>query len=398
MLKSCFLIADSEVLVEHHYLGVLSRDICTQFLDHISGYTNPSQVPPILQVEEHFIAHITRDETTFMAVLDGDNFPLMAIEFLNRLAMTIRKFFKSCNAGTIKKHFIKVYQLLDEMCDGGIPLNTETNILSILVPPKTDPAQLELPSEATSAISWRSTGIKHTRNEIFFDVEEYVDLVIGPDNLTRAANLYGYIFCHSFLSGMPDVLVSFDDPSLITSASIHPCVRHRPFEQKKHLSFIPPDGRFRLMAYRARMQPHAVPVYMSVEPRISGGRGRIEVVVGTKGRQMPDKVKVIVPLTEFEATSIERTHGKHQVTRGGREIEWTISKMPETGNSKLVLTVEPVPGVESPRLPVARMQFEVQKLAVSGIKLARVEISGESYKVNKGVKYVSKSLGVEYRT
>ena len=80
------------------------------------------------------------------------------------------------------------------------------------------------------------------------------------------------------LSGMPDLNLIFANPNILgkfkfsffffvcflfvrqsilkkknnekDDVSFHPCVRYNRFEQNKVLSFVPPDGQFKLMTYR----------------------------------------------------------------------------------------------------------------------------------------------------
>lgn len=52
------------------------------------------------------------------------------------------------------------------------------------------------------------------------------------------------------LSGMPDLTLSFTNPHILDDVSLHPCVRYNRFETNKVLSFVPPDGNYKLMSYR----------------------------------------------------------------------------------------------------------------------------------------------------
>jgi hypothetical protein len=62
--------------------------------------------------------------------------PLLAIEFMVRCAEIFVEYFGDCRERTLRAYFVTVYQLLEEMCDSGMPLVTETSILKeIIVPP-----------------------------------------------------------------------------------------------------------------------------------------------------------------------------------------------------------------------------------------------------------------------
>ena len=67
--------------------------------------------------------------------------------------------------------------------DSGVPFTTETNVLRGMVPAPslmamwTKDKKLELPEELGTSIPWRHS-VKHTTNEIFFDITEEIDAVI----------------------------------------------------------------------------------------------------------------------------------------------------------------------------------------------------------------------------
>jgi hypothetical protein len=60
----------------------------------------------------------------------------------------------------------------------------------------------------------------------------------------------GEIEVNSSLPGLPELTLSFANPTLINDVRFHPCVRFRPWESNQILSFVPPDGQFKLMSYR----------------------------------------------------------------------------------------------------------------------------------------------------
>ena len=50
--------------------------------------------------------------------------------------------------------------------------------------------------------------------------------------------------------GMPDCTMTFEDPRKfdLHDCAFHPCVRFKRFQIDQQLSFIPPDGKFKLSA------------------------------------------------------------------------------------------------------------------------------------------------------
>ena len=87
--------------------------------------------------------------------------------------------------------------------------------------------------------------------------------------------------------GTPDLLLSFTNAQTLTNCSFHPCVRYAPiwnllsrvliiliprlqrWTRDKHLSFVPPDGKFILMEYNYTPSGlHNVAVPFALKPSI----------------------------------------------------------------------------------------------------------------------------------
>ena len=90
-------------------------------------------------------------------------------------------------------------------------------------------------------------------NSICFSLglSEEVDAIVDATNNTIvSADVQGSVQCQSHLSGIPDLLLTFTDPTVVSDCSFHPCVRYARFERDGVVSFVPPDGHFELMRYR----------------------------------------------------------------------------------------------------------------------------------------------------
>lgn len=102
-----------------------------------------------------------------------------------------------------------------------------------------------------SPIPWRRpiTNAQRSaaRNEIYVDVVEVISGIFSRSSHPKAIGPLG-LHCrlegYSKLSGTPDLRLLLTDSRRILDASLHPCVRIRPWKQDKILSFIPPDGKF----------------------------------------------------------------------------------------------------------------------------------------------------------
>ena len=140
----------------------------------------------------------------------------------------------------VKDKFSTAYQLLEEMVDHGWPLTTEPNALTDLIKPPTMLAKIQqaisggsssilseaLPKGTVSNMPWRKCGVSHANNEIYIDIVEEIDAILSVNGGVISSDVSGSIQAQSNLSGVPDLLLTFNDPTLIDSCSFHPCVRY----------------------------------------------------------------------------------------------------------------------------------------------------------------------------
>lgn len=110
-------------------------------------------------------------------------------------------------------------QLLDEMVDGGFPVQTELSILKSLIAPPSLMNKMaaavtgqnfsvsdELPELQNDNIPWRRTNVRYASNEIYFDIEEQIDAIFDPSGMLVTCDVHGVISVNSKLSGFPDLM------------------------------------------------------------------------------------------------------------------------------------------------------------------------------------------------
>ena len=119
---------------------------------------------------------------------------------------------------------------------------------------------------------WRGEGIKHTKNEIFLDVIERLNILVSHTGNVLRSEVLGRIHMRSFLTGMPELKLGLNDKVLfdmqgrssrnklieMEDIKFHQCVRLARFENDRTISFVPPDGEFELMSYR--LNTHVKPL------------------------------------------------------------------------------------------------------------------------------------------
>jgi AP-1 complex subunit mu len=93
------------------------------------------------------------------------------------------------------------------------------------------------PVALTNAVSWRSEGIRHKKNEIFLDVVEKLNLLVGANGTVLSSEIIGAVKMKSFLSGMPELKLGLNDKLMFEAtgranqAKGKACVVSRPQKQ-----------------------------------------------------------------------------------------------------------------------------------------------------------------------
>ncbi|KAG7262527.1 hypothetical protein CRUP_016817 [Coryphaenoides rupestris] len=356
MIHSLFLVnASGDIFLEKHWKSVVSRSVCDYFFEAQERATEPENVPPVIPTPHHYLISVLRHRIYFVAVIQSEVPPLFVIEFLHRVVDTFQDYFGVCTEAAIKDNVVVVYELLEEMLDNGFPLATESNILKELIKPPTILRTMvntitgstnvgeQLPTGQLSVVPWRRTGVKYTNNEAYFDVVEEIDAIIDKSGSTITAEIQGVIDACVKLTGMPDLTLSFMNPRLLDDHNIT-------FREGSS------QGRFDL----------------TLGPKQTMGKGVEAVLVSS---QMPRGV------LNANLSASQGTYTFDPVTKINPQ------KLPSLKGSMSLQA-----GASKPdENPSINIQFKIQQMAISGLKVNRLDMYGEKYKPFKGIKYMTKA-------
>lgn len=290
MIHSIFILNNNgQVIIEKHYRGNATRTESVSFWSQTEKSSKgiPTDVPPFLSTPKGALVHFQRNGLFLLASVLSDTQPIFVTQFLSSLADTLEDYFGELNEHAIKDNFITVYELLDEMLDNGHPLTLEPNSLKELIAapsmlnrvldslgadsPKTLPSSMGPPP----IIPWRKPAVKYAQNEVFVDVIETIDAIFSSSKRSMSHLIvHGNVRVNSRLSGTPDVTmhmrcnnkgigggIGLSENSIISNhigsamfddVSLHHCVRSKKYEDSGILSFVPPDGPFKLMDFTIR--------------------------------------------------------------------------------------------------------------------------------------------------
>ncbi|KEP62536.1 UNVERIFIED_CONTAM: coatomer protein complex, gamma sub-unit, putative [Hammondia hammondi] len=313
------------------------------------GLGAAGEASPLFCVNGITFAFLRRSGLYFVLTTQQNPSPAVLIELLHRLTKIIQDFCGVLNEEAIRKNFVMIYELLDEIIDYGYPQLTSTESLksavyseAILVDPPPVKSQLTsslstlanlapktIPSnashrpvgatagEAGRGASFGGRGPRGAsanirRSEIFVDVLERLTVVLSSTGQVVNASLDGSIQMKSYLDGKYLLKLALNDDIVFVSqttgspngaggsstvwvdaCNFHECVDLSEFDAPQRLlTFVPPDGEFVLMNYRvAHCQAVPFRIFPSIDWRCGQTKGELTV-----------KVKADIPEQTYAAT------------------------------------------------------------------------------------------------
>ncbi|ABO97617.1 predicted protein [Ostreococcus lucimarinus CCE9901] len=421
-IDSLFVVNNrtESLIAVKHWGAIAGSEICERVFEaHRRGQREGVDGDAACVDQGSYGFFLTRGEVTYVATCSRETAPLLVIEFLSQLYDVLRAYFgESVTETTLQEHHVTLYQLLDEMLDSGIPVNTHAGGLKVLVPPPNlynrvtatvmgnqgvivsdqDPLKL-LP------LPWRPNNIKYTSNEIYLDLIETIDATIDAEGKVLSSAVYGRIEVNSRLSGMPDINLTLSNSHLIEEYSFHPSVRLSRFASDRVVSFVPADGSSVLMSYKTANSDNlsSVPLPLYIRPQCAFGaqQGRVSVVVGSKPafEKPVESVTLDVRLpSRVIGADPTSTHGDATFDVTSNTVHWVIEKFPADKTPCL----SPAVAVAQRRVQLQEVvditaSFRVPGAGVSGIKVETLQVRNEKYKPTQGVRYHTRSGSVIVR-
>ncbi|KAI8928666.1 Mu homology domain-containing protein [Entophlyctis helioformis] len=405
MLDSLFVVdASGSVIIEKHWKQLVPRRVIDEFVALAQAQASPDEVPPVMPIETFFLLHIHRHGLLFVAALSSETSPSSVYFFLQRIVDLFMDYFGSVSEITLKDNFVIVYELLEELVDYGSPYITEPCLLKEMIPPPSLLSNVmnavsigtqfgpKEPTGAVSTIPWRAQGIKHSANEIFFDIIEELDVILDRRGKLVAGTILGTILCNSKLSGMPDLILALGNKHVISEglASVHPCVRVARFERDRILSFVPPDGTFRLMDYNVPMaSEQMLPIQVKPTIKLYKGGGKLDITIQPKVPSSKNLENVAVSVTlPSDVASVRTTPniGQCSFDPKTKVLKWTVGKvagdLSSTGIPLLsaqLLADAAVDLSTSKKSITFAVEFRINMFSSSGLRIESLAVQNEAY-------------------
>lgn len=424
MVLSALFIMDpkGKVLISRNYRGDIPMSVSEKFALTIQE-REESELRPVFTEDGITYIYIKSNNLIIMAVTKRNSNVANILYFLYRLVQVFKDYFGELAEESIRDNFVVVYELLDETLDFGYPQSCESKILREVITQSSNRMEVapKPPVALTNAVSWRSEGIKHRKNEIFLDVVEKLSLLVNTNGTVLHSEIVGAIQMKSFLSGMPELKLGLNDKLMFEATGrantkvkaveledvrFHQCVRLARFENDRTISFIPPDGEFELMSYRLNTQVKPlIWVEAVVEPHKSS---RVEYMVKAKSqfknRSIANNVEIIIPVpSDVDSPSFKASIGNVTYYPDKNVVVWAIKQFGGGKEFRMrahfgLPSVQAEEGTDERWKAPIEVKFEIPYFTVSGLQVRYLKIIEKSgYQALPWVRYITQNGRYELR-
>ncbi|KAL1538498.1 AP-4 complex subunit mu, variant 2 [Salvia divinorum] len=246
------------------------------------------EAPPVFNLDGVNYFHVKVVGLLFVVTTRSNLAPSLALELLQRIARAIKDYLGVLSEESMRKNFVLVYELLDEVIDFGYVQTTSTEVLKSYVfnePIVVDAARLptlgpaalfmqgnkRMPGTAVTKSVVANDPGGRKREEIFVDIIEKISVTFSSSGYVLTSEIDGTIQMKSYLTGNPEIRLALNDdlhigrgsvPSfgysgssgtgavILDDCNFHESVHMDNFDIDRTLSLVPPDGEFPVMNYR----------------------------------------------------------------------------------------------------------------------------------------------------
>ncbi|KAL2609487.1 hypothetical protein R1flu_028060 [Riccia fluitans] len=393
--------------------------------------------PPVFKVDGVNYLHVKVGGLLFVATTRVNLSPALILELLQRIARVTKDYLGILNEDSLRKNFVLVYELLDEMIDFGYPQTTSTEALKSFVfnepvvidaarLPNLGPAALFIQgtkrvpgTSVTKSVVANETGGRK-REEVFVDIIEKISVTFNASGYVLTSEIDGTIQMKSYLSGNPEIRVALNEDLsigrsefggafgggsmvILDDCNFHESVRLDDFETEHYLTLVPPDGEFPVMNYR--MTQEFKPPFKVFPVIEEAGPFKAEVVLKVRAdfpaNVTANTVALRLPLPKTTSRmSFELEAGatgqSTDFKEANKTMEWSLRKIvggsEHTVRAKLTLTQERNVNIRKEAGPISMSftipMFNASKLAVRYLQVVK---KSKSYNPYRWVRYVTHS-------
>ncbi|KAJ9674789.1 hypothetical protein PVL29_023989 [Vitis rotundifolia] len=291
MISQFFVLSQrGDNIVFRDYRGEVPKGSAEIFFRKVKFWKEDGEgdAPPVFNVDGVNYFHVKVAGLLFVATTRVNVSPSLVLELLQRIARVIKDYLGILNEDSLRKNFVLVYELLDEVIDFGYVQTTSTEVLKSYVfnePIVVDAARLptlgpasifmqgtkRMPGTAVtkSVVANEPGGRK--REEIFVDIIEKISVTFSSSGYILTSEIDGTIQMKSYLTGNPEIRLALNEELsigrggrsiydynsstgsgtvILDDCNFHESVHLDSFDIDRTLTLVPPDGEFPVMNYR----------------------------------------------------------------------------------------------------------------------------------------------------
>jgi AP-4 complex subunit mu-1 len=397
--------------------------------------TSTTDAPPIFMIDGITFAYIKRNSLLIVCTSKFNISPSLTLELLNRLAKVFKDYCGILTEESIRKNFVLIYELLDEMIDYGYPQITSTELLkncvhneaiiinnNNIISPSSMLLSMNISKTKSSAASNIpvSVGLNNKngnkgKNEIYVDIIEKITVLFNANGYIVNSSIDGSIQMKSFLSGNPELRLALNEDLVIGKGSgaygsvilddcnFHECVHLDEFESSRTLHFIPPDGEFAVLNYRIttdfRCPFKIFPTLEETNPMKLELLCLIRTDIPDGSHATNVTVKIPLPRCTINATiemNSDAPGFSAEYNNNEKKIIWNMKKV--VGGSEMsirvkITTDQVISTIIKREVGPISMGFEIPMHNVSNlqVKYLRISETHKSYNPFRWVRYITTS-------
>ncbi|KAL3154481.1 hypothetical protein ABBQ32_013945 [Trebouxia sp. C0010 RCD-2024] len=288
MISQFFILSPrGDTVITRDYLGNVPKGSSEVFYRKVKFWDGDGQdAPPVFHVDGVNYLHVKDGGVMLVATTRDNVSPSLVLELLRRVGGIIKDYCGLLSEEAVRKNFVLIYELLDEVVDYGYPQNSSSEALKEFI--LNEPTILK-PRKAASSALFNTVGKGPTgviksvldtqrtdggrRDEIFVDIVERISCTFNQTGYVTASQIDGAIQVKSYLAGNPAISLALNDnlaigrreggsasnfgggyPNevvMLDDCNFHESVSLDRFDAERTLELKPPDGEFALMNYRS---------------------------------------------------------------------------------------------------------------------------------------------------
>ena len=384
------------------------------FFRRVNLLSEDEESPPIFNEEGINFIYLKRSNLYFTIATLENGSPNFYIEILEKLMRVIKDHCGEFTEESIKKNFVLIYEIIDEMIDFGFPqLSTTEQVKQFVfnepivslknINTIKEMFNKNVKSNENTKKSIIITNDAKSKNEIYVDIFEKVTCLFSKNGNIINSGIVGAIKMKSYLKNSPELkIVLSDDVSfgksnynsgrmIIDDCNFYQGTQIRELENLSTLYIIPPEGEFILMNYQINSE-FAPPfkIYSIVEENDYKLELKLRVQANYSSKVNGGNIVIkfnIPKLTQSVYFDLGKNKNiqKVEYIKNQQLCIWKIPKMlggsENTLETKITLQVNKPNQLRKELGPVT-MNFEIPNFNISKLQIKELKVMSNDKKYN----------------